>query len=59
MTLQVDTVEESLKLPPESFMQKFEVKAPGKDDDNIVFNCRTGVRSGEALAIARQMGFHR
>ncbi|XP_008394557.1 thiosulfate sulfurtransferase/rhodanese-like domain-containing protein 1 [Poecilia reticulata] len=59
INLPLNIVEESLKLPPESFKQKFEVKAPGKDDDNIVFNCRTGVRSGEALGIARQMGFHR
>ncbi|XP_007554627.1 thiosulfate sulfurtransferase/rhodanese-like domain-containing protein 1 [Poecilia latipinna] len=59
VNLPLGIVEESLKLPPESFKQKFEVKAPGKDDDNIVFNCRTGVRSGEALGIARQMGFHR
>uniref|UniRef100_A0A3Q2PS10 Thiosulfate sulfurtransferase/rhodanese-like domain-containing protein 1 n=1 Tax=Fundulus heteroclitus TaxID=8078 RepID=A0A3Q2PS10_FUNHE len=57
--LPLDVVEESLKLPPESFQQKFKVKAPGKDDDNIVFNCRSGVRSGQALTIARQLGFHR
>ncbi|XP_054893686.1 thiosulfate:glutathione sulfurtransferase isoform X2 [Poeciliopsis prolifica] len=59
VNLPLDILEESLKLPPETFKQKFEVKAPGKDDDNIVFNCRSGVRSGQALNIARQMGFHR
>ncbi|KAM4718232.1 thiosulfate:glutathione sulfurtransferase [Anableps anableps] len=59
VNLPLDTVEESLKLPPENFQQKFKVKAPGKDDNNIVFNCRSGVRSSEALGIARQMGFHR
>ncbi|KAK5604020.1 hypothetical protein CRENBAI_024418 [Crenichthys baileyi] len=59
VNLPLNIVEESLKLPPNTFQQKFEVKAPGKDDDNIVFNCRTGVRSGEALGIARQLGFHR
>ncbi|MED6242369.1 hypothetical protein ATANTOWER_003728 [Ataeniobius toweri] len=59
VNLPLNIVEESLKLPPKTFQQTFEVKAPGKDDDNIVFNCRTGVRSGKALGIARQLGFHR
>uniref|UniRef100_A0A671W6U4 Thiosulfate:glutathione sulfurtransferase-like n=1 Tax=Sparus aurata TaxID=8175 RepID=A0A671W6U4_SPAAU len=52
-------LEESLKLSPERFQQKFEVRAPGKDDDNIVFHCRSGKRSSQALDIARQLGFSR
>ncbi|XP_070842276.1 thiosulfate:glutathione sulfurtransferase [Chaetodon trifascialis] len=50
-------LEESLKLSPEHFQQKFEVRAPGKDDDNIVFHCKSGNRSAKALDIARQLGF--
>lgn len=55
----VDTLEESLKLSPERFQQKFDVKAPKKDDNNIVFHCRSGNRSLKALDIARQLGFRR
>ncbi|KAL6097815.1 tstd1 [Pungitius sinensis] len=53
------TLEESLKLSPEDFQQTFHVKAPGKDDDNIVFHCKTGRRSSNALDIALKLGFHR
>ncbi|XP_026148316.1 thiosulfate:glutathione sulfurtransferase [Mastacembelus armatus] len=52
-------LEESLKLSPEHFEQKFKVKAPGKDDDNIVFQCKSGNRSLKALGIAYQLGFSR
>lgn len=57
--LSVSQLEESLKLSPDHFQLQFEVKAPGKDDDNIVFHCQKGRRSAEALAIARQLGFNR
>ncbi|XP_034562796.1 thiosulfate:glutathione sulfurtransferase isoform X2 [Notolabrus celidotus] len=52
-------LEESLKLSPEHFEQRFEVKAPGKDDDNLVFYCKSGKRSNTALNIAHQLGFMR
>ena len=57
--ISVGTLEESLKLSPELFEQKFSVRAPEKDDDNIVFHCRSGVRSSKALGIAHQLGFAR
>ncbi|CAN9506296.1 unnamed protein product [Ophioblennius macclurei] len=53
----LDTLEESLKLSPELFEKKFEVKLPGKDDNNTVFYCRSGNRSAKALVIAYQLGF--
>lgn len=59
VNIPLDTLEESLKLPPERFQQRFDVKAPGKDDNNIVFHCRSGNRSSTALDIARQLGFSR
>ncbi|XP_022600049.1 thiosulfate sulfurtransferase/rhodanese-like domain-containing protein 1 [Seriola dumerili] len=59
VNIPLGNLEESLKLSPESFEQKYEVKAPGKDDDNIVFHCRTGKRSAKALDIAGQLGFSR
>nr|XP_046227508.1 thiosulfate:glutathione sulfurtransferase isoform X1 [Scatophagus argus] len=52
-------LEESLKLSPEQFQRKFDVRAPGKDDNNIVFHCRSGTRSSNALTIAHQLGFSR
>uniref|UniRef100_A0A3Q0T131 Si:ch211-161h7.8 n=1 Tax=Amphilophus citrinellus TaxID=61819 RepID=A0A3Q0T131_AMPCI len=57
VNLPLDNLEESLKLSPEYFEQRFEVKAPGKDDDNVVFHCRSGIRSAAALGIAHQLGF--
>ncbi|XP_073344892.1 thiosulfate:glutathione sulfurtransferase [Pagrus major] len=59
VNIPLGNLEESLKLSPEHFQQKFEVRAPGKDDDNIVFHCRSGKRSSTALDIARQLGFSR
>ncbi|XP_036935402.1 thiosulfate:glutathione sulfurtransferase [Acanthopagrus latus] len=59
VNIPLGTLEESLKLSPERFQQKFAVRAPGKDDDNIVFHCRSGKRSSQALDIARQLGFSR
>ncbi|XP_067107542.1 thiosulfate:glutathione sulfurtransferase isoform X1 [Osmerus mordax] len=52
-------LEESLKLSPEHFKQTFEVPAPLKDADNIVFHCKSGNRSGKALDIAYNLGFTR
>lgn len=59
VNIPLGNLEESLKLSPEHFQQKFEVKAPERDDDNIVFHCRSGKRSSKALDIARQLGFSR
>uniref|UniRef100_A0A3P8TR30 Si:ch211-161h7.8 n=1 Tax=Amphiprion percula TaxID=161767 RepID=A0A3P8TR30_AMPPE len=59
VNIPLGTLEESLQLSPELFQQKFEVKAPQKDDDNIVFHCAKGSRSLKALDIARRLGFSR
>ncbi|XP_061569394.1 thiosulfate:glutathione sulfurtransferase [Cololabis saira] len=59
VNIPLDTLEESLKLSPDDFEQKFQTKAPGKSDDNIVFHCKSGNRSSKALSIARQLGFYR
>ncbi|XP_033494138.2 thiosulfate:glutathione sulfurtransferase [Epinephelus lanceolatus] len=59
VNIPLDNLEESLKLSPERFQRMFEVKAPGKDDDNIVFHCRSGKRSLTALDIAHRLGFSR
>ncbi|KAM6900468.1 thiosulfate:glutathione sulfurtransferase [Xenentodon cancila] len=59
VNIPLDTLEESLKLPPDHFEEKFQTKTPGKNDDNIVFHCKSGNRSGKALSIAYQLGFYR
>ncbi|XP_028289293.1 thiosulfate:glutathione sulfurtransferase [Parambassis ranga] len=59
VNIPLGTLEESLKLTPERFQQKFDMKAPKKNDDNIVFHCRSGNRSAKALGIAHQLGFSR
>ncbi|XP_034428213.1 thiosulfate:glutathione sulfurtransferase [Hippoglossus hippoglossus] len=59
VNIPLGNLEESLKLSPEGFKDTFKVKAPGKDDDNIVFHCRSGKRSTKALDTSRQLGFSR
>lgn len=59
VNIPLDNLEESLKLSPERFQQKFEVRAPGREDSNIVLYCRSGNRSAKALGIALQLGFSR
>ncbi|XP_034025341.1 thiosulfate:glutathione sulfurtransferase [Thalassophryne amazonica] len=59
VNIPLDTLEESLKLIPEHFQHKFHVNAPKKDDQDIVFQCRTGIRSAKALDIAYQLGYSR
>ncbi|XP_054621718.1 thiosulfate:glutathione sulfurtransferase isoform X2 [Dunckerocampus dactyliophorus] len=59
VNMPLGSLEESLKMSPESFQQRFQVRAPGKKDDNIVFHCFSGRRSAKALDIARKMGFSR
>ncbi|XP_027030806.1 thiosulfate:glutathione sulfurtransferase [Tachysurus fulvidraco] len=52
-------LEESLKLSPEKFEKRFKVKAPKKEDDDIVFHCQKGRRSLTALETAWRLGFSR
>uniref|UniRef100_A0A3P9HXG0 Si:ch211-161h7.8 n=1 Tax=Oryzias latipes TaxID=8090 RepID=A0A3P9HXG0_ORYLA len=59
VNLPLGVLEESLMLPSDHFEQRFKVKAPEKEDANIVFHCRTGKRSFQALGIAHQLGFHK
>ncbi|KAI1891211.1 hypothetical protein AGOR_G00141450 [Albula goreensis] len=52
-------LEQSLKLTPAHFKLLFDVAAPQKDDENIVFHCQSGRRSATALEIAHRLGFTR
>ncbi|XP_074550084.1 thiosulfate:glutathione sulfurtransferase [Halichoeres trimaculatus] len=59
VNIPLGNLEDSLKLSPQNFEQKYKVKAPGKEDDNLVFYCRSGNRSSTAVKIAHQLGFKR
>ena len=55
----VGEVEDALALQPGEFEAKYGAKKPSKEDTNIVFHCRAGVRSLSALQSAHQMGYSR
>ncbi|XP_076146744.1 thiosulfate:glutathione sulfurtransferase isoform X2 [Alosa pseudoharengus] len=59
INIPLDSLEQSLKLSPQHFELLFEAKAPGKEDDNIVFHCQRGRRSASALEIAKRLGYMR
>lgn len=50
------TVEESLKLSPEVFYNKFGVDRPTTDTE-MIFHCKGGGRGGRATELALSLGF--
>lgn len=50
------TLEESLKLSPEVFLDKFGREKP-KQDTEMVFHCKGGGRGGRATELALSLGF--
>ena len=55
----VPTLGKAFGLTPEEFQETYQVKKPEKDDTNITFYCRSGVRSVGAMAMAKQLGFEK
>ena len=55
--LVVGEVESALKMTAEDFLQKYGAPKPSKEDTNIVFHCRAGVRSLDAMETAHQLGY--
>ena len=53
----VGEVGEALSLSSDEFEAKYQVAKPSHDDANIVFHCRSGVRSREAMSVAMEMGY--
>ena len=41
----------------EEFIYKYGAAKPSADDQNVVFHCRAGVRSKEAMDIAQSLGY--
>ena len=54
--LVVGTVEEALNLGPVTFEERYGVSKPSQDSD-ILFHCRAGVRSLDAIEIANKLGY--
>ncbi|KAM9436414.1 thiosulfate:glutathione sulfurtransferase [Clarias gariepinus] len=59
VNIPLEQLEESLQLSPDRFEKLFKVKAPKKEDDDIVFYCQRGRRSLKALETAWRLGFSR
>ncbi|KAF9138229.1 hypothetical protein BGX30_009397 [Mortierella sp. GBA39] len=49
-------IQEALALPDKEFEARFGFKKFGKDDE-VIFYCRSGRRSGLAFDLARQLGY--
>ncbi|KAG0355036.1 hypothetical protein BGZ54_001324 [Gamsiella multidivaricata] len=50
------SIQEALSLPEKEFEQRFGFKKFGKDDE-VIFYCRSGRRSGMAFDLAKQLGY--
>ena len=55
--LVVGEVESALKMTAEDFLRKYGAPKPSEEDTNIVFHCRAGVRSLDAMETAHQLGY--
>uniref|UniRef100_A0A803ST45 Rhodanese domain-containing protein n=1 Tax=Anolis carolinensis TaxID=28377 RepID=A0A803ST45_ANOCA len=51
-------IAEALQMDPEHFKEKYSQDMPSKSD-HLVFSCLAGVRSKQALAAAKSLGFSR
>ncbi|XP_038658308.1 thiosulfate:glutathione sulfurtransferase isoform X2 [Scyliorhinus canicula] len=50
-------VETALKMDAGTFQETYQLQKPKRDDPNIVFQCRSGVRSATALETAWNLGY--
>ncbi|KAF9282115.1 hypothetical protein BGZ68_006196 [Mortierella alpina] len=50
-------IQEALSLPEKEFEARFGFKKFGKDDE-VIFYCRSGRRSGMAFELAKQLGYN-
>lgn len=46
-------------MPDDAFEQKYGIRKPSADDENIVFHCLGGVRSRKAVNLAHSLGYDR
>jgi 3-mercaptopyruvate sulfurtransferase SseA len=50
-------VQKALQLSDSDFQAKYKVSKPSKENPNVIFYCRSGVRSGSALSVAQSLGY--
>lgn len=53
----VGEIKSALNLHSSEFQSKYGTSKPSKNNENVVFYCRAGVRSGQALAAAQSLGY--
>uniref|UniRef100_A0A146WRW0 Thiosulfate sulfurtransferase/rhodanese domain-containing 1-like protein n=1 Tax=Fundulus heteroclitus TaxID=8078 RepID=A0A146WRW0_FUNHE len=51
------TVEEAFKMGPEDFQARYGIPKPALDAPELVFYCRSGRRSAQALSKVRELGY--
>ncbi|KAA3680875.1 uncharacterized protein DEA37_0000842 [Paragonimus westermani] len=50
-------VEEAFLMDSKTFLETYNIKKPEKSDANLVFTCRSGVRSLRAVKIVEELGY--
>ena len=55
--LPVGDLDEALQMSEEEFHDRYMAPQPSKRDDNIVFHCRSGIRSEDAMTTAHLLGY--
>lgn len=53
----VGTVETAFKMSPEDFQATYGIPKPALDAPELVFYCRSGKRSAEAISKVRELGY--
>jgi len=59
VNIPLGTLAGALKLPEDKFKTMYGVKKPAVSDSDIVFHCRSGKRSLQALGIAQEAGYNK
>nr|CAH8867940.1 unnamed protein product [Trichobilharzia regenti] len=50
-------IEEAFQMDKEAFREKYKFEKPDKWEKNLVFSCRSGIRSMRALKMVQDMGY--
>ncbi|CAH8614658.1 unnamed protein product [Heterobilharzia americana] len=56
VNIPLDQIEEAFRMDEVAFREKYKIEKPDISD-NLVFSCRSGVRSMRALKIVQDMGY--
>ena len=55
----VSQVVEAFSMSPAQFEQKYGVKKPDVNDENLIFHCQTGRRAKTAVESVKELGFEK